>query len=112
MSQRDDRVALRQMLDHARRAREAGAEKSEDELRRDDLLAFALLYLIQTVGEAAKRVSDATRARHPEVPWQQISGMRNRIVHGYDDLDLAIVVDVVQKDLPELIPALESILAE
>ena len=46
------------------------------------------------------------------MPWQQISGMRNRIVHGYDDLDLAIVVDVVQKDLPELIPALESILAE
>lgn len=70
MSQRDDRVALRQMLDYARGAREAGAGKSEDDLQRDDLLAFALLYLIQTVGEAAKRVSDVTRTCHPNVPWQ------------------------------------------
>jgi uncharacterized protein with HEPN domain len=98
------------MPDCARRAREAGAGKSEQDLERDDLLAYALLHLIQTIGEASRRVSEETREQHSEIAWAAIAGMRNRIVHGYDDIDLRVVVDVVKFDLTPLIDQLESIL--
>ena len=57
-------------------------------------------------------MSTATRQRQPEVPWPQIIGMRNRLVHGYDVIDLELLRDTVTTDLPPLIETLEAILSE
>jgi uncharacterized protein with HEPN domain len=63
-------------------------------------------HLIQIVGEAATRVSPATRAAHPEVPWERITGMRHRIVHDYVRIDADIVWETAMHRLPELIAQL------
>jgi uncharacterized protein with HEPN domain len=60
------------------------------------------------IAEAARRVSEATRQTLPNISWQEINGMRNRLVHEYDDVNLNIVWDVVQSEIPPLIEELKS----
>ena len=62
------------------------------------------------VGEAAARVTHGGQAKYPSIPWQQIVGMRNRLIHGYDQVDLDILWDTIEVDLPPLITELEKIL--
>lgn len=110
MSQRDDRVPMRHMLDHAREAVAllAGCERSEVEGNR--VLQLALTRLIEVVGEAAGRVSREGQEAHPEIPWRDAVTMRNRLIHGYDVIDYLRVWDTVALDLPPLIAALEKAL--
>ena len=87
-----------------------GGGKSRDELAADRKLQLALTRLIEIVGEAASRVSQETRLRHPEIPWPQMVGMRNRLIHGYDTVDLAVLQSTVGVDLPPLVAQLDAIL--
>ena len=73
---------------------------------------FAIVRALEIVGEAAARVTPPTRAAHPEIPWSAVVGMRNRPVHGYFDVDLAIVWRTATESLPVLIEALEKILTD
>ena len=57
---------------------------------------------LEVIGEAIRGVSPATRAAHPEVPWKQIAGTRDRVIHGYFTVDLEIVWEIVEKELAEL----------
>ena len=61
-----------------------------------------LVHLIQVIGEAAAGLSDGFIAQHPEVPWRQIIATRNRVVHGYFEVDLDILWDVAVIDVPQL----------
>jgi len=100
------------MLDHAREATELLGNANREELVRNRLLQLALTRLMEIVGEAANRVSEATREKTPEIPWAQIVGMRNRLVHGYDVIDFDLLRDTVTTDLPPLIAALQEIVRE
>lgn len=112
MSRRDETVFLVDMLNHASEAVELLGSASLDDLRNDRVTQLALRKLVEVVGEAANRTSEATRERHPEVAWTQIIGTRNRLVHGYDIVDLSILRDTVQNDLPPLVEQLASIVGE
>ena len=105
----EDWVSLRQILDHAREAVALIKGRDRSALDRDRVLTLALVQLLQILGEAARRVSDPKRQRHPEIAWSQIIGLRNRLIHGYDRINLDIVWQIVSFDLPELIAALEKI---
>ena len=107
--QRDDAVYLGHMLDMARKAAAKVRGKRRAEYDADEDLRIVVAHLVQTVGEAAARVSARTRERHPELPWKQITGIRHRIVHDYMDVDYDILWEVATKDLPELIAQLERI---
>jgi uncharacterized protein with HEPN domain len=98
------------MLDHAREASALAASRSREALDSDRLLQLALTRLVEIVGEAAGRVPAATRARAPDVPWVLIVGARNRLVHGYDFVDMDILWEIVSRDLPALVPRLERLL--
>ena len=74
------------------------------------MLAMATIHSIEIMGEAVKTISEELRQRYPEVPWNLISGTRNRLAHGYIDVDLDIIWTIVTKDLPPLIQSLEHIL--
>ena len=63
----------------------------------------------EIVGEAADNVSEDTRRAHPDIPWAQIVGMRNRLVHVYFDIDLQVLWATVHHDLPALIALLEPL---
>jgi len=74
------------------------------------MLELALVRLIEIIGEAAGRVSQEGQNKHSSIPWFQIIGMRNRLIHGYDQVDLNLLWDTIEIDLPPLISKLENIL--
>jgi uncharacterized protein with HEPN domain len=102
---------LRDMLEAAQTARQHSAGKSFDDLESDELLQLALIRLIEVIGEAAKYVSDPTRSLIPEIPWGQVTGTRDRLIHGYSTVDLTIVWEIVADDLPVLIESIQAFLA-
>jgi uncharacterized protein with HEPN domain len=108
--QKDDAVYLGHMLDMARKAVQRVGGKSRPAYDADEDLRLVLAHLVQTIGEAAGRVTPATRSGHPEIPWRHIVGIRHRIVHDYMDVDYDILWQVVTRDLPGLICALEKAL--
>lgn len=69
----------------------------------------AVLYQISVLGEAMRRISPEFREVHPEIPYVQIIGMRNKLVHDYDGINIEVVWQVIQKDIPELISLLVRI---
>lgn len=69
----------------------------------------AVVRNIEIIGQAAKGVSDATRALEPDVPWRQMAGMRDKLIHEYFGVDLALVWDVVERDLPNVRPKLQEL---
>ena len=73
-------------------------------------MELALVRLVEIVGEAANRLPIEDQSRYPSIPWKEIVGMRNRLVHGYDAIDLDVLWDTVRIDLPQLIEELERIL--
>jgi uncharacterized protein with HEPN domain len=77
-------------------------------LDRDAVLAAALERFIEIIGEAASRISAARQAAAPVIPWRQIVGMRNRLIHGYGSVDRNVLWDVVHDDLPDLITNLST----
>jgi uncharacterized protein with HEPN domain len=110
MARRDPVVSVHHMLDHAREAVEMGRTRVRADLDADRLLNLALVRLVEIIGEAASRVPEEFRARHPEVPWAQVVGMRNRLIHGYDAVNFDILWAIIKEDLPPLVGRLEAII--
>ena len=110
MSKRDPGISLHQMHDHAREALQLSQGKNRGDLDTSRVLALASIHLLEIVGEAASRISPDIRARHPEVPWTEIIGLRHRLVHGYDQVDLDVLWQILTKDLPPLVESLESVI--
>lgn len=111
MSRHDPVLRVIHMRDHAREAIEMASGRSRNDLDKDRMLNLALVRLVEVIGEAAAKVPDAFRERYPDVPWQQIVGMRNRLIHGYDAVDFDILWTIIQDDLPSLIDQLEEVLS-
>jgi uncharacterized protein with HEPN domain len=99
------------MLDSAKEAVKFAAGNSRKDLDEDRKLLLAILKSIEIVGEAASKVTEACKAKNDNIPWKDIIGMRNRLSHGYFDVNLDIVWQTVKTDLPDLIKALDEILS-
>ena len=110
MSARDVTVTLRHMLDAARRAGEIAAGIERVDLAPDHVPTLALTRLVEIVGEASRRVPDAVRSDHPEIPWREMAGTRDRLIHGYDEVDLDILWTIVTSHLPALVGQVETAL--
>lgn len=105
----DDVTRLKNMLDAAHQAKEFVSGRSRKDLEIDKMLLFALVRAFEIIGEAANSISDERKSKHPEVVWTKIIGMRNRLIHGYFDIDLDILWDTVNNYIPVLIEQLEKI---
>jgi len=110
--QHDDRLYLGHMLEMARKARLFVENHSRADFEKDEVLRFALRHLLQIIGEAAGRVSERERLANPQIPWNEIIGMRHRVVHDYLGIDEDIVWRTIVADLPDLIVALERLLQD
>ncbi|HCE44754.1 MAG TPA: hypothetical protein DET40_14525 [Lentisphaeria bacterium] len=97
------------MLDSAREIVEISKEKTREDLEKERLLNLALVRLLEIIGEAAVKVSSETKVNHPEIEWQQIIGLRNRLIHGYDSIDFDIMWTIVCQDIPFLVSMMEKI---
>jgi hypothetical protein len=101
MAQRDERLYLAEILEAIDRALQytgAGREAFFDDPKTQD----AVVRNIEVIGEAVRGLSEATRRAHPEVPWSKISGTRDRVIHGYFNVDLDIIWEIVEAELPVL----------
>lgn len=107
-----DEVRLRHMLDAARDALSFARGRDRNDLDGDRQFVLALVQCVQMVGEAAARVSEKTRSKLPDLPWAAIVGMRNRLVHGYYDIDHDEVWSTVTNDLPPLVETLTGALED
>ena len=112
MPRREDWVRLRHMAEAGQEAVSFARGQTRASLDADRKLALALLKCIEILGEAASRVSEETQRHHLEIPWQKIIAMRNRLIHGYYEINLDLVWDTVTADLPPLLKAVESILED
>lgn len=105
-----DLIRIRHMLEFALKAIGLNSGKDRAEWESNETLALATVHLVEMVGEACRTVSIELRSQYPQVPWDQISGTRNRLAHGYIDVDLDIIWTIVTRDLPLLVAQLELIL--
>lgn len=100
------------MRDHGREAQRLAGHLTLEDFSRNRVLSLAITRLLEIIGESATRVSLPTRERFPEIPWRSVTGMRNRLIHGYDSVDLAIVWQVVTGDIPDLLIVLDAAVAK
>ena len=112
MSKRSDRDRLADMSTYSRHAIDLLGDLDAAALRADLRSQLAVVRAIELVGEAAAQVSEVTRPKLPNLPWKAIVAMRNMLIHGYPDIDLNRVVNVVNDELPDLIAAVEAVLGE
>ncbi len=109
MSQHDPKTSLRHMLDATRESIQIAADLSREDLNKNRIANLALTRLLEILGEAANRIPKEERDKLPSIPWEPIIGMRNRLIHGYDQVDLDILWEVINTDLPQLLIALEPV---
>ena len=107
----DDRARLRHTTDAIDTALKFVEGRSRTDLDADRMLAFALVRAVEIIGEAASKVSTDGRAELPALPWSNITGMRNRLIHAYFDVDLDILWNTVTRALPSLGAQIDAALA-
>lgn len=106
--QSTDLVRMRHMLDAAREAVSFIAGKNRQDLDANRMLTLSLVKDVEILGEAASKVSEEGKRVSPDIPWRDIIAMRNRLIHGYFDVDLNIVWHTVTDELPPIIQQLEK----
>jgi uncharacterized protein with HEPN domain len=109
---KDDLIRLRHMLDAAREAVEFARNSRRKDLDGDRKLTLALVKDVEIIGEAAFQIAEDTRYTLPQIPWEDIVGMRHRLVHAYFDINLDILWKTVQEDLPPLVRILSEALSK
>ena len=82
---------------------------SEEEFRKDQMLQDAVVKRLEIIGEAAGQLSPECKGKHPGLPWPLIVGMRNRLIHEYFNVDLAVVWETARNDIPKLIDQIEPL---
>jgi uncharacterized protein with HEPN domain len=106
----NDIVRLRHIFDAAQEAVGFLRDRSRKDLDTDRQLNLSLIRLLEIIGEASRGTSTEFRTVHSDLPWKKMIGMRDRLIHGYFDVNLDVVWETVQDDLPALINQLKNIL--
>ena len=106
-----DLAYLMDILDAAERALSYLVDETRQEFLTDVEKQDSVIRRLEILGEAAGRISPAVRQSYPNLPWKQMVAMRNFVIHQYDGVDLDIVWDTVQQDLPGLISELKAIIS-
>lgn len=110
-SERDVLLYLEDILENMSLAREFAGEKPKvSDLREDKKTLYSLVQALQIVGEATKHVPEAIRSMEPGVPWREMAGMRDKLIHAYENIDLEIVVLTVRDRIPTIEPKIRSLI--
>jgi uncharacterized protein with HEPN domain len=105
----DDRVLVKHILDSANKLIFFTDGKSRKDLDNDEKLSLAIIRLFEIMGEAANSISEEFQEAHQNIPWEKLISMRNRLIHGYFDINYDIVWNTVKQDIPPIVSILEKI---
>jgi uncharacterized protein with HEPN domain len=108
----EDRIRLLHMIEATETALNFVTGRRRADLDSDQMLLFALVRAIEIIGEAAGKVSEATRRAAADIPWDLVVSMRNRLIHAYFDVDNDVVWKTVSEELPELLTKLRALVRE
>ena len=103
---------LEDILDALRKSRAFAAGMSMNQFSEDEKTVFAVIRALEVVGEASKQIPHHVRRRHQEVPWRQMAGMRDKLIHHYFGVDLAVLWKTIQEDVPALLPIIQNVISE
>lgn len=109
---KDDSAYLHHILDSISNIESFTENMDEEEFKSNELVRSAVIRQIEIIGEATKYLSDNTRVSYPNVPWKDIAGMRDKLIHGYFGVDIDAVWDTVKRDIPELKEEIKRIIDE
>lgn len=112
MSKRDTHATLSQIATHARPAQDLCAGRTLTDLSADWKSLLALERALEILGEAVKRLPSELCEANPGVPWRLVAGMRDRLSHGYDEVDYEILWNAVHEDLPNLLKTVDQMIRE
>jgi uncharacterized protein with HEPN domain len=101
---------LRDMLENAEKALSFVEDMDYDEFEADDKAIYAVIRAFEIVGEAARQIPDNMQKDNPDIPWREITGMRNKLTHEYFGVNTKVVWRTVHEDLPVIIPLLRKML--
>ena len=103
---------IEDMIEFGERVLSYNEGLDQDNFLADRRTYDATLRNIELIGEAASHVPDYVREAHPDIPWRRIVGTRNRVAHGYLGIDNDVVWDIIQTDVPDLLPRLREMLED
>ncbi len=106
---RDQKLFIKDILDNMARAVLFVNGMTYREFSKDIKTAYAVARCLEIIGEAVKHVPQGIRKEHPSIPWKEMSGMRDKVIHFYFGLNFKTVWNTVQKDIPELKPLIEKV---
>lgn len=112
MTDHDDMLYLEHIDETAELIERTAAGRTRQEFEYDENLRDATIFRLQTMAESTQRLSDTLKRAHEEIPWERVAGFRNRVVHGYLDVNLDVVWGIVQHDMPSLARCVRSELAQ
>ena len=112
MSKRRDQDYLGDICEAINRIRAYASEIDYEEFLGDQKTQDAVIRNLEIIGEAIKNLSNTVRKGHPQIPWKDLAGMRDKMIHHYFGLNYEIVWTIIKKELPQLLPQMKKILAE
>lgn len=108
----DVRSRLQHILRECKYVREFLADHSLADFQNDPKTVRAVIRCLEVIGEATKKIPAALRQRYPQIPWSQVAGMRDKLIHDYEYVNLQMVYDTVLKDVPVLEQVVAQMLSE
>jgi len=106
---RDISIYLKDILENMKRAERFVENMSYDEFVKDEKTHYAVIRCIEIIGEAVKHVPKSIRLKHPQIPWKDIAGMRDKVIHFYFGINLERVWLVLKEDIPRLKPLIRKV---
>jgi uncharacterized protein with HEPN domain len=100
---------LRDILEHAEKVQSFIAGLDEDAFHQDEKTIFAVIRALEVVGEAAKKIPQPIRDKYPDIPWREMAGMRDKLIHDYFGVNTAVIWKTAVEDIPALIPLIHQV---
>ena len=109
MLNNEDRIRIRHMLEASQKIMKFFQKKTRQEFENDEVLVLAVVRLLEIVGEAARKISSEITQEFSQITWKGIIGTRDRLIHGYFNVDMNVIWNIIENDIPYLITELEKI---